>query len=106
MRTPHRWIAMVLVAALVGMASRSARAEGASIASPVQPLSPRYLPQTLAPVEPGGAWVRGTVGHAQVAIPGPGTRLTGSHASLKAWMWAGVVVGVLAVAVMLTIPRD
>jgi hypothetical protein len=106
MRTSNNWIAMVLVAVLVGMASRPAHAEGTSIASPLLPLSPRYLPQTLAPVEPGGARVHGTLRHAQVALPGPGTRLTGSHASLKAWMWAGVVVGALVVVAVLTIPRD
>jgi hypothetical protein len=106
MRTPNNWIAVVLVAVLVGMASRPAHAEGTSIASPVPPLSPRYLRQTLAPVEPGAAPMHGTLRHAQVAPPGPGTDLAGSRLSLKEQMWAAVVVALLVIDAVLATSRD
>jgi len=106
MRTPNNWIAVVLVAVLIGVASRPAQAEGTSIASPVPSLNPRYLRQTLAPVEPGAAPTHATLRHAQVTPPGPGTRLAGSRASLKECLWAGLVIAVLVVDAVLTIPRD
>jgi hypothetical protein len=106
MRTPKNWIAVVLVGVLLGMPSRPAQAEGTSIASPVPPLTPRYLRQTPAPVEPDAARTPGTLSHAQDAPPGPGTRIAGSRASFKECMWAGFVIAVLVVDALLTIPRD
>ena len=106
MRTATNWVAMGLVAVLVGMAGRPVHAEEPSIGPLATPLSPRYLPQTLAPVEPGVARVYANGRHEQVALPGPVTRVTGSHASLKAWIWAGVVVGALIIVAVLTIPHD
>ena len=106
MRTANSWIATGLVVVLVGMAGRPAHAEGPSIGSPATPLSPRYLPQSLAPVEPGVTRVHATGRHEQVAVPGPVTRIAGSRPSLRAVMWAGIVVGALIVVAVLTIPRD
>jgi hypothetical protein len=106
MRTGKNWIAMGLVVVLVGTAGRPAYAEKLSIVAPVEPLTPRYLPQTLAPAPTDVPRVHAAVRPAQVAIPGPTTRVTGSHASLRAWMWAGVVVGALILVVALTIPHD
>jgi len=106
MRTPNNWIAVVLVAVLIGVASRPAQAEGTSIASPVPSLNPRYLRQTLAPVEPGAAPTHGTLRQAQVAPPAPETNLAGWRLSLKERMWAGFVIAVLVVDALLTTQRD
>ncbi len=106
MRTANSWIAMGLVVVLVGMAGRPAHAEEPSIGSPATPLCPRYLPQTLAPVEAGVGRAYAIVRHEQIAVPGPLTRVPRSHTSLKAWMWAGIVVGALVIVAVLTIPRD
>src|SRR5580765_5641974 len=106
MRTATSWVTMGLVVVLVGMASRPAYAERLSIVAPAEPLTPRYLPQTLAPAPTDVPRVHAAVRPAQVAIPGPTTRVTGSHASLKAWMWAGVVVSALILVVVLTIHHD
>ena|SRR5580765_7235415 len=106
MRTAKSWIAIGLVVVLVGMASRPAYAERLSIVAPVEPLTPRYLPQTLALAPTDVPRVRAAIRPAQVAIPGPVTRVTGSHASLKAWMWAGIVGGAFVGVLFLTLPRD
>ena len=84
---------------------RPAQAEGLTTQSSV-PLSSRHLPQTLTQAPVDLSPIQSAVRHAQVAIPGPVTQVKGSHASLKAWMWAGIVVGALITVLVLTVPRD
>src|SRR5437870_10567073 len=103
MARANNWIATVLVVVVAG-AGRPAHAEELSIRS-VVPLNPRYLPQTFAQAPPDLSRIQPAVRHAQVAIPGPVTHVKGSHASLKAWMWAGIVVGALITVLVLTVPR-
>ena len=109
MRTANSWIATGLVVVLVGMAGRPAYAEEPSIVAPVAtPLSPRYLPQTLAPARAGR---RHECTRPVRPRPSRGAR-PGQHASLdlarrsEPCMWAGIVVGALIVVAVLTIPRD
>jgi hypothetical protein len=107
MRTGKSWIAMGLVVVLVGMAGRPAYAESLSIVAPVEPLTPRYLPQTLALAPADVPRIHAAVRSAQVAIPGPTTRVTGSHWSLTERMWIGIALLAIVIdAVFLTNPRD
>jgi hypothetical protein len=106
MRTAKSWIAMGLVVVLAGMAGRPAYAETLSIVTPVEPLTPRYLPQTLAPAPTDVPRVHTAVRAAQVAVPGATTRVTGSHWSLTERMWIGIALVALVIDAVLTTSRD
>ena len=107
MRTAKSWTAMGLVVVLVGMAGRPAYAERLSIVAPVEPLTPRYLPQTLSLAPTDVPLVHAALRPAQVAVPGPTTRVTGSDWSIKERIWIGIALVALVIdAVFLTNQRD
>ena len=105
MRTAKSWIAMGLVVVLVGMAGRPAYAERLSVVGPVEPLTPRYLPQTMALAPTDVPRVHAAVRPAQVAIPGPTTGVAGSQWSLMERIWIGVALVAIVFDAVLT-PRD
>ena len=106
MRTRQPWIATALVVVLVGLSGRPADAESVSTGSALAPLDSRSLPLTLYPGPRNLSPRLVNVRYGQVAVPPPTTGMTGSHPSLKQWMWAGVAVGAFVVFLVLTVPRD
>jgi hypothetical protein len=69
-------------------------------------LTPYYLRQTLALAPTDVPRVHAAARAAQDAIPGPITRVRGSHASLTEWMWVGIAVAAVVIDAVLTISRD